>query len=152
MIVMKSIQVSSSNICPLMDVLLHDMCRGDSSDDTVESVEIEPSHDHQHNYSECRSNDAWQAIQDQNANEYISDVGVGFNWSNSQSKERSRFAQRLSDNDRCTRSLCLNLRWWQSSWWFGSWEKEDTLAALAVVGAASSVALAYHLYSTHARN
>lgn len=42
--------------------------------------------------------------------------------------------------------------WWQASWWFKSWEREDTLAALAVLGAAASVAVAYQLYRIHARH
>lgn len=43
-------------------------------------------------------------------------------------------------------------RWWQGSSWFDLWEREDTLAALAVAGAAASVAVAYHLYRIYIRN
>eukprot|EP00250_Pteridium_aquilinum_P017400 c23613_g2_i1 orf=662-1906(+) len=42
--------------------------------------------------------------------------------------------------------------WWQASWWFSFWEKEDTMATLAVVGATASVCLAYHLYKSHSRH
>ncbi|KAI5073251.1 hypothetical protein GOP47_0011264 [Adiantum capillus-veneris] len=41
--------------------------------------------------------------------------------------------------------------WWQASWWFSFWEKEDTLATLAMVGAAASVFLAYRLCKDHGR-
>lgn len=42
--------------------------------------------------------------------------------------------------------------WWQPSWWVKSWEREDTLAAFAVAGAAASVYVAYQLYRIHARH
>lgn len=55
------------------------------------------------------------------------------------------------DNPQQKRRIYASSTWWQASWWFCFWEKEDTLATLAVVGAAASVCLAYHLYKSHNR-
>lgn len=55
------------------------------------------------------------------------------------------------DSSGCYRRFQSNPRRWQSSSWFEWWEREDTLAALAVLGAAASVAVAYHLYRSHSR-
>ncbi|KAH7423967.1 hypothetical protein KP509_12G083200 [Ceratopteris richardii] len=42
--------------------------------------------------------------------------------------------------------------WWQPSWWLKCWEREDTWAAFAVIGAAASVYVAYQLYRIHGRH
>lgn len=56
------------------------------------------------------------------------------------------------DNSEQKKRIYSSSRLWQASWWFDFWENEDTIAALAVVGAAASVALAYHLYRTHSQH
>ncbi|MCO5614241.1 hypothetical protein L7F22_068521 [Adiantum nelumboides] len=63
---------------------------------------------------------------------------------------RSSFSDKGEDH-RWRRDRISIHSWWQPSWWLKSWEREDTLAAFAVVGAAASVYVAYLLYRIHAR-
>ena len=55
---------------------------------------------------------------------------------------------RASDNDAHKLNNELAQRFYTSSRWH-FWEKDDTLAALVVMGAAASVAVASHLYWRH---
>lgn len=64
---------------------------------------------------------------------------------------RTSFSEKGDDIKRYANRFSTH-SWWQASWWFKSWEREDTLAALAVLGAAASVAVAYQLYRIHARH
>lgn len=64
---------------------------------------------------------------------------------------RASFCERADDAKRHADRFSAH-NWWQASWWFNSWERDDTLAALAVVGAATSVTVAYQLYRIHARH
>ncbi|KAH7433539.1 hypothetical protein KP509_07G074200 [Ceratopteris richardii] len=54
-----------------------------------------------------------------------------------------------ADSEQPKRRAYSSSMWWQASWWLCFWEKDDTLAALAVAGAAASVVLAYHLYKSN---
>lgn len=66
--------------------------------------------------------------------------------------EERDFKRKGSQTSGCSGQFHTDSRWWQASSWVESWEREDTLAALAVLGATVSVAVAYHMYRIHARN
>lgn len=58
-------------------------------------------------------------------------------------KATSKSVEYVKEN---TNATCSSNRWRGVSKWFETWEREDTFAAFAVMGAVASVAVAYSFY------
>eukprot|EP00262_Sarcandra_glabra_P006820 TRINITY_DN19374_c0_g1_i1.p1 TRINITY_DN19374_c0_g1~~TRINITY_DN19374_c0_g1_i1.p1 ORF type:complete len:428 (+),score=64.06 TRINITY_DN19374_c0_g1_i1:139-1422(+) len=78
----------------------------------------------------CQSSSPEEKIEKEHANEEDAKVV----------EKKSNKENKISNKGVCTRKACA------MPTWFESWEREDTYAALAVVAAAVSVAVAYHCY------
>ncbi|KAH7447587.1 hypothetical protein KP509_01G112800 [Ceratopteris richardii] len=63
--------------------------------------------------------------------------------------QRQKLPLKVADSRHQKRRTYSSSKWWQASWWFCFWEEDDTLATLAVMGAAASVALAYYLHRSY---
>ena len=90
----------------------------------------------------CNENGSSTCCQTPSVSEKKGDVGKKDLKLTAENKKSSKkqVSQNHSSKGTCTRRVCA------MPTWFESWEREDTYAALAVIGAALSVAFAYNCY------
>lgn len=98
----------------------------------------------------CRNED-WQAEKEINGHPNAEKMFC-MNGLQRRRSKGSKSRREEAGTSNCSRRIHSSSRWWHASWWFDPWEREDTVATLAVVGAVASVAISYHLYRIQARH